>query len=88
LQDPEKAEEAALVTMRMMYSRPLPWAEGTDFDPHYSDADKIALQVALSSKGDRENYKILIAWMNSNVSGECITMSLDDAKSQWGNVSK
>jgi hypothetical protein len=87
-QNADEMDGTAVVTMKMLYSRPLPWAEGTDFDPHYDDANKITLQVDVRSEEDKKIYKTLLKWMVSNVPGECAKMGREDAKQLWNNVSK
>jgi hypothetical protein len=81
-------DETAVVTMKMLYSRPLPWAEGTDFDPLYDDANQITLQVDVRSEEDKNIYKTLLAWIVWNVAGECAGMGQEDAKQLWNNVSQ
>jgi hypothetical protein len=61
----------------MLYGRHLKWADGTDFQPEYDDANQIIIR--LDSK-DMAIYESLTQWLVTNVnSGAAKILSLEDA---------
>jgi hypothetical protein len=74
--------------MKMIASRPLPWAVGTGFDPYYDDLNEIAIQFNIKDRISRTLYEQLLKWIEANVPDTCIALVPDMAETLWNNLSK
>ena len=75
------------IFMKMLYSGPIDWAEGTSFDPYYSDRNNITFTLCIDFKNKQEDFKDLIQWMKGNVPTECAESTTEDADILWNNLS-
>jgi len=73
--------------MKMSYSGPVDWAEGTSFNPVYDDRNDIAVALYVSFKNEQEDYEDLIQWMKGNLPTGCTIISSEDADMLWDNLS-
>jgi hypothetical protein len=53
----------AVITMRLMHTRPFLWAMGTNFNPYFEDANQIAIQIDIDEDGQWEKYESLVSWL-------------------------
>lgn|SRR5215510_4128243 len=75
------------IFMKMLYSGPIDWAEGTSFDPYYNDRNDIAVALHVGFKNEQEDFEDLIQWMKGNVPTECAVITAEDADILWNNLS-
>jgi hypothetical protein len=67
--------------MRMLPSRPLTWAKGTDFNPLYDDCNRITIKIGVGKSDLLAKYRSLTEWMTENVNaGEATLVSLPRAR--------
>jgi hypothetical protein len=86
-QSPDDVDETAIISMRMLPSRPLDWAVGTDFDPLWDDKNQIALKLTVDSKAELQHYGQLVQWMKHNVnSGEATSITAVQAEQLWADI--
>lgn len=74
------------IFLRLLYTQPLPWAEGTTFDAYYDDLNQLALKLDVSHKKYQEDYDHLIVWMKSYIPNDCEPISTEDADKMWKNM--
>src|SRR5215475_15714840 len=66
-QAPEGDLDATVIALKMLPSRRLPWAKGTAFDPCFSDANQITIEIIIDDPKDASTYKMLVEWLGRNV---------------------
>lgn len=56
-----------VIALKLLPIRPLPWASGTYFEPGWSQASQIILELDILNKQDAVGYSNLSEWMYDNV---------------------
>ena len=77
-QDPSVEAPTAIITLHMLYGQHLTWAEGTDVQPEFSDANQITIRL---DSTDMATYEALTQWLVRNVNaGAAKSISIEQAE--------
>jgi hypothetical protein len=82
------ANDQVVIFFKMLCSRPLPWAAGTDFDPYFQDSNQIAIRIELSDDDDKDLYDDFIKWINGNIADEVTLLNAENAMGIWQSLSE
>lgn len=87
-QDPETVDDSGIIFFTMLFTRPLEWATGTDFDPSYDDANKIAIRLDLTDSDDKEEYDSLVQWIGCHTPTDDTMLTLENVTELWQSLSE
>jgi hypothetical protein len=74
---PDSANTSAVVVLKMLPSRPFPWAANTTLDADDAQNNEILFEVTLEDDEDRDRYKMLTQWLISHQNAGCSHANLE-----------
>ena len=75
--------------LKMLPSRPIHWAIGTDFTPGFDEKSEIMIKIDISEKDGRRDYGKLIPWLISSTGAHASKpLSREEATAIWGSRQK
>jgi hypothetical protein len=80
---------SVLVVLRLVYTRPVKWATGTDFDASRKDFNQITIRIPLNNRADGADYKRFTQWLTYNAyDGKAKSCNTEQMAEVWAELSR